>query len=131
MQWKENKKVQYVAAKKVYSGASKVGTLHLSRITAHCTYLLNSVTIALHIYQHSTAMRLLHCVVFLICSFVFSLENETNFPTETLLSIYKSYNEKPGLDHYYNYGPAYDENLGQIRSNAIKNNKTKVTYAFC
>jgi hypothetical protein len=37
------------------------------------------------------------------------------------MEIYQTYNEKPGLDHYLNYGVAYDENIHQVRDAAVRN----------
>merc|ERR1719189_3460417 len=39
---------------------------------------------------------------------------------ESLTHIYESYDEGPGLNHYYNYGPAYDENIHQLREEAVR-----------
>jgi len=45
---------------------------------------------------------------------------------ESLSHIYETYNEGPGLNHYFNYGPAYDENIKQLREDAARLGK-KVT----
>jgi len=39
---------------------------------------------------------------------------------ESLTYIYETYNEDPGFDHYYKYGPAYDENIHQLREVAVE-----------
>jgi len=38
---------------------------------------------------------------------------------ESVSHIYSTYNDTPGLDHYYAYGPWYDENIRCIREQAI------------
>jgi len=38
---------------------------------------------------------------------------------ESLTHIYQTYDDGPGLHHYYNYGPCYDLNIGEIRKNAV------------
>jgi len=39
---------------------------------------------------------------------------------ESLTHIYQTYNEGPGLRHYYNYGPLYDENINHLREKAVR-----------
>jgi len=39
---------------------------------------------------------------------------------ESMTSIYKTYNEGPGFDHYFEYAPAYDENIHQLREEAVR-----------
>jgi len=59
-------------------------------------------------------------VVFYICHLnAFELSNKY----ESLTRIYDTYNEGPGFDHYYEYGPAYDENIHQIREEAVHQGK--------
>jgi hypothetical protein len=42
--------------------------------------------------------------------------------TTSVIELYRAYNEQPGLDHYFNYGYAYDDNIHQIRTAAVRNN---------
>lgn len=42
---------------------------------------------------------------------------------ESLTHIYDTYDEGPGLHHFYNYGPAYDENIHQLRDKAVSQGK--------
>jgi len=42
---------------------------------------------------------------------------------ESLTHIYETYNEEPVINHFYAYGPAYDENIHQIRENAVNQGK--------
>jgi len=44
---------------------------------------------------------------------------------ESLSHIYSTYSETPGLDHYTQYGPAYDENIHHLREKAVAE-KSKV-----
>jgi len=39
---------------------------------------------------------------------------------ESLTRIYETYDEGPGLHHYYNYGPRYDENIHHLREKAVR-----------
>lgn len=60
-------------------------------------------------------------VVLLTLSLSWFCASEPLVSSETLLDIYKKYNENPGFDHYYQYGPAYEENMGHLRRDAAKN----------
>jgi len=42
---------------------------------------------------------------------------------ESLTHIFETYNEGPGLDHFWNYAPEYDENINQLRKWAVSKGK--------
>lgn len=51
------------------------------------------------------------------------LSNFLRVQSNTVESIYKSYNETRGLNHYLEYGSAYDENIAHIRGRAQASGK--------
>jgi len=58
------------------------------------------------------------CLVFVI-NICFLNAWELSNKYESLSHIYKTYDEGPGLHHYFTYGPVYDENINQIREKAV------------
>jgi len=47
------------------------------------------------------------------------LHGEPSSRWESLEEIYRTYDEAPGLHHFYEYGKAYDENIHHLRKNAV------------
>jgi len=62
------------------------------------------------------------CLLLSVClTFIYGVELSTKY--ESLSHIYETYDEGPGLSHYRKYGPAYDENIHQLREKAVISEK--------
>jgi len=64
---------------------------------------------------------------FLCMVFARILNGEPSSYWESLEDIYRTYDEAPGLHHFYEYGKSYDENIHHLRENAaMRGEKVKM-----